>query len=62
MQVVIQEEVEPKYRGENGQRPACPDNADGDLTVYQPFEPDRMDRLPATIMIPPERLVVLAET
>jgi len=36
-------------------------NADGAVEVYQPFEPDQMTQFPLTIMIPPERIVVIAK-
>ena len=41
---------------------ALADNADGVVTVCQPCEPDQTARLPMTITIPPERLIVFAET
>ena len=40
---------------------ALADNADGEIVVCEPFEPDRTARFPMAITIPPERLVVLAE-
>ena len=41
---------------------ALADNADGVVLMCQPFEPDQTTRFPVTIIIPPERFVVLAET